>query len=173
GQYTHGATWSIFAWAGLGDGDRAGDQFKLLNPINHGNSAAAITRYKVEPYVVCADVYSIAPHIGRGGWTWYTGSAAWLYRAGLEAVLGFQLRGDRLCLDPCVPKAWPGFQITYRHGTTRDTCYEISVKNPDQVCRGVTSICLDGQMLDPETMVALVDDGQTHQLRITLGPGRS
>ena len=170
GQYTHGATWSIFAWAGLGDGDRAGALFDLLNPIHHSADAAAVERYKVEPYVACADVYSVAPHVGRGGWTWYTGSAAWLYRAGLEAVLGFQLQGDSLRLDPCIPKAWPGFRLTYRHrGKQGISCYEVSVENPRGVCRGVARIDMDGQTLEASAAVKLPDDGQTHRLRITLG----
>jgi cellobiose phosphorylase len=170
GQYTHGATWSIFAWAGLGDGDRAGGLFDLLNPIHHSADAAAVERYKVEPYVACADVYSVAPHVGRGGWTWYTGSAAWLYRAGLEAVLGFQLQGDSLRLDPCIPKAWPGFRLTYRHrGTQGISCYEVSVENPQGVCRGVARIDMDGQTLDASAAVKLPDDGKAHRLRITLG----
>ncbi|TAL89379.1 MAG: glycosyl transferase family 36 [Rhodanobacter sp.] len=173
GQYTHGAIWSILAWAGLGDGDRAGNMFDLLNPIHHSDSAEAVARYKVEPYVACADVYSVAPHVGRGGWTWYTGSAAWLYRAGLEAVLGFQLHGDRLRMNPCMPKAWSGFRITYRHGPERATCYEISVDNPDRVCGGVKSMHLDGQTLKPEATIALLNDGQTHHLHITLGPAPS
>jgi cyclic beta-1,2-glucan synthetase len=156
----------VFAWAGLGDGDRAGDQFRLLNPINHGNSAEAIARYQVEPYVVCADVYSVAPHIGRGGWTWYTGSAAWLYRAGLEAVLGFHLRGDRLRIEPCIPKAWDGFRISYRH---RGTIHEIEVRNPEHVCRGVSRVEMDGQTLDAAQPIALATDGAAHQLCITLG----
>lgn len=169
GQYTHGATWSIFAWAGLGDGDRAGDQFRLLNPINHADNADAIARYKVEPYVVCADVYSVAPHVGRGGWTWYTGSAAWLYRAGLEAVLGFHLQGDQLRIEPCMPKAWPEFEIVYRHRGKHVSRYEIRVDNPHHVCGGVESVEMDGQMLPADTPIALLDDGKTHRLRITLG----
>ena len=170
GQYTHGATWSIFAWAKLGDGDRAAGLFDLLNPIHHSDSAAAVARYKVEPYVVSADVYSVAPHVGRGGWTWYTGSAAWLYRAGLEAVLGFQLQGDALRIDPCIPKDWPGFQLSYQHrGKQHVSRYEITVENPGKVCRGVTRVELDGQTLAIDDAIALVDDGQTHQLRVVLG----
>jgi cellobiose phosphorylase len=171
GQYTHGATWSVFAWAQLGDGDRAGAMFDLLNPIRHSDGAEAVERYKVEPYVACADVYSVAPHIGRGGWTWYTGTAAWLYRAGLEAILGFQLRGDRLRIDPCIPKHWPGFQITYRrrgrlHAITR---FEITVDNSALVGSGVTRIEFDGSQLSTSEDVALADDGQVHTLRITVG----
>ncbi|MES1154282.1 MAG: glycosyl transferase family 36, partial [Rhodanobacter sp.] len=172
GQYTHGAVWSIFAWAGLGDGDgdRAGRLFDLLNPIRHADSPAAVERYKVEPYVACADVYSVAPHVGRGGWTWYTGSAAWLYRAGLEAVLGFRLRGDRLRIEPCISKEWPGFQLSYRHrGRRHVTRYEIEVENPHRVCRGVARVELDGQTLTADKDVPLADDGATHRLRIVLG----
>ncbi|MFC5527745.1 GH36-type glycosyl hydrolase domain-containing protein [Rhodanobacter ginsengisoli] len=170
GQYTHGAIWSIFAWAGLGDGERAGGLFDLLNPIHHSDSAEAIARYKVEPYVVSADVYSVAPHVGRGGWTWYTGSAAWLYRAGLEAVLGFQLQGDRLRIAPCIPSSWPGFELIYRHrGGQHGSRYEISVENPERVCAGVAAVEMDGQTLDPGAAIVLADDGQTHRLRIVLG----
>jgi len=170
GQYTHGATWSIFAWAKLGDGDRAGGMFDLLNPIRHSDSAAAVQRYMVEPYIACADVYSVAPHVGRGGWTWYTGSAAWLYRGGLEAVLGFQLQGDQLRIDPCIPKDWPGFQLTYQHrGKQHVSRYEINVENPQRVCRGVTTIEMDGQTMDADAATVLLDDGQTHQLHIVLG----
>jgi cyclic beta-1,2-glucan synthetase len=170
GQYTHGATWSVFAWAKLGDGERCGALFDLLNPIRHSDSAEAIALYKVEPYVVSADVYSEPPYVGRGGWTWYTGSAAWLYRAGMEALLGFHLQGDRLRIDPCIPKDWPGFQITYQHrGKQQVSRYEIAVENPDKVGRGVRRVELDGQTLDAADAVALVDDGQTHQLRVVLG----
>src|ERR1700674_4291848 len=171
GQYTHGATWSIFAWARLGAGDRAGALFDLLNPTHHCDSAEAVTRYKVEPYVSCADVYSVAPHIGRGGWTWYSGSAAWLYRAGFEAVLGFQLCGDQLRIDPCIPKHWPGFQLTYQHRGQQHviTRYEITVENPGHVCHGLTRVELDGEALAATDAIALADDGQTHSLRVVLG----
>jgi cyclic beta-1,2-glucan synthetase len=170
GQYTHGAIWSIFAWAGLGDGDRAGALFGLLNPIHHSASAEAVQRYKVEPYVVCADVYAEPPHVGRGGWTWYTGSAAWLYRAGLEALLGFQLRGDRLRIAPCIPKNWPGFTLSYRHrGKKHVSRYEISVENPRRVCGGEQAVDMDGQTLNAREAVVLVDDGRVHQLHVTLG----
>jgi cyclic beta-1,2-glucan synthetase len=169
GQYTHGAIWSIFAWAGLGDGDRAGGLFELLNPIHHGDNAEAIERYKVEPYVVCADVYSVAPHIGRGGWTWYTGSAAWLYRAGLEALLGFHLHGRQLRIDPCIPRAWPGFELRYRHRAQHVSLYTITVENPDQAGHGVTAVELDGVACPATDPVNLIDDGREHALRIVLG----
>ncbi|MGV8960155.1 MAG: GH36-type glycosyl hydrolase domain-containing protein [Stenotrophomonas sp.] len=171
GQYTHGATWSIFAWAALGQGERAAALFDLLNPIRHSDCAAAIARYQVEPYVACADVYSVSPHTGRGGWTWYTGSAGWLYRAGLEAILGFHKRGDQLWINPCIPAAWPGFELVYRHrgpahGITR---YRIAVDNPAGVSRGVASFVLDGTRVEGDR-IALVDDGRQHQVRVTLGP---
>ncbi len=104
GQYTHGAIWSVIAFAMLGDGDKAGELFSLLNPINHASTRAGIHRYKVEPYVACGDVYAEPAHVGRGGWTWYTGSAGWMYRAGLEWILGFRLRGATLLIDPCIPE---------------------------------------------------------------------
>jgi cyclic beta-1,2-glucan synthetase len=169
GQYTHGAIWSIFAWAGLGDGDRAEGLFHLLNPIHHAGSAEAVERYKVEPYVVCADVYSVAPYIGRGGWTWYTGSAAWLYRAGLEAVLGFHLHGEQLRIDPCIPRAWPGFELRYQHRGRHVSAYTITVENPNHAGHGVTAVELDGAACPAANPITLVDDGQAHALRIVLG----
>lgn len=171
GQYTHGAIWSIFAWAGLGEGDRAAGLFDLLNPITHSASPEAVQRYMVEPYVVSADVYAVAPHVGRGGWTWYTGSAAWLYRAGLESILGFQLRGDRLRIEPCIPRHWPRFELSYRYrgGQDRVTTYAIELENPDRVCHGVVAVEMDDGPLDPNAAVALLDDGKTHRLRVVLG----
>ncbi len=172
GQYTHGATWSIFAHAALGQGEQAAALFDLLNPIRHSESAAAVARYQVEPYVTCADVYSVSPYSGRGGWTWYTGSAGWLYRAGLEAILGFHKRGDQLWISPCIPAAWPHFGLVYRHRGPRHgvTRYRITVANPAGVNRGVAAIALDGTPVDGDR-IALVDDGQEHRVRVTLGTG--
>jgi len=167
GQYTHGALWSVIAFAMLGDGDKANELFAMLNPINHANSRAGIYRYKVEPYVACADIYSMPPHVGRGGWTWYTGSAGWMYRAGLEWILGFRLRGKTLTIDPCIPAKWPGFEIAYRYGASR---YEIAVENPHGVNRGVTGVELDGNALvGRPAQITLADDGATHRVRIVLG----
>ena len=157
----------MIAFSALGDGDKAAELFSVLNPINRSSSRADVQRYKVEPYVVAADVYSVAPHIGRGGWTWYTGSAAWLYRAGIEAILGFRLRGAVLCLAPCIPRTWPRFEIVFNYRTAR---YEIVVENPNAVCRGVAHAELDGKTLpDGTARVPLVDDGQDHKLRVILG----
>jgi cyclic beta-1,2-glucan synthetase len=172
GQYRHGAIWGVYAFARLGDGDRAGELFSMLNPIRHADTPDAIARYRVEPYVSCADVYSVDPHLGRGGWTWYTGSGGWLYRAGLEALLGFRLCGDRLTIDPCIPKDWPGFAITYRHrgkdGTV--TRYDITVANPCRVNRGVARASLDGRNLAGDaTRISLAADGSTHRIKIELG----
>jgi cyclic beta-1,2-glucan synthetase len=167
GQYTHGAIWSIIAFAMLGDGDRAGELFSLINPINHASSPEAVRRYAVEPYIVAADVYSVPPHVGRGGWTWYTGSAGWMYRAGLERILGFRVQGTSLLLDPCIPKAWPGFDIVFRHRTAR---YEIHVENPGGVSRGIAHAELDGVALPgDQAHVELADDGKTHSVRVILG----
>jgi cyclic beta-1,2-glucan synthetase len=167
GQYTHAAMWTTLAFALMGDGDRAGELLSLLNPINHSSTRAGIHRYKVEPYVVCADVYSAEPHVGRGGWTWYTGSAGWMYRTATEGILGIDLRGNILSINPCIPRAWSGFEITYKHGSSR---YHIAVENPNAVCRGITRASLDGREISHTGCdITLVDDGTYHYARITLG----
>jgi cyclic beta-1,2-glucan synthetase len=165
GQYTHAAVWTLVAYAMLGDGDRAGELFALLNPINHAATRAGLHRYKVEPYVVAADIYAAAQHTGRGGWTWYTGAAAWMYRAGLESMLGFRLRGNLLTLEPCIPRSWPGYEVTYRRGKT---VYHIKVENPHGVSLGVESVELDGRLLLLNE-VPLQTDGTSHEIRIVLG----
>ena len=166
GQYTHAAIWCVIAFAALGDGDRAGELFGLLNPVNHSSTRAGVHRYRVEPYVAAADVYSEAPHVGRGGWTWYTGAAGWMYRAGLEWILGFRVRGTRLSIEPCVPRAWRDFDIDFRYHSSR---YEIRVTNPDGATSGVAVLRLDGMDLSPGADVDLVDDGATHQIDVVLG----
>ena len=167
GQYTHAAIWSVQAFAKLGDGDKAAGLLSLLNPINSALTWATAHRYKVEPYVVCADVYSAVPHVGRGGWTWYTGSAGWMYRTGLESILGFIVEGSTLRLNPCVPGVWRNFEIKFLYHSAR---YEVSVENPAAVCRGIARLELDGQALPAgSTQVALVDDGATHHVLVILG----
>jgi cellobiose phosphorylase len=165
GQYTHAATWVVLATALQGRGDRALELWNLINPVYHAITPADVELYKVEPYVVCADVYGAPPHTGRGGWTWYTGSASWLYRVALEAILGLRLAGDRLHFEPCVPPSWPGYEITYRY---RSATYRIRVENPGQVGRGVRSVMVDDQPV-PNGMVPLRDDGRTHDVRVTVG----
>ena len=165
GQYTHAALWTVIAFALLGDGDRAGELFALLNPINHASTRAGLHKYKVEPYVAMGDVYAVPPHTGRGGWTWYTGSAGWMYRAALEYILGFKLSADRLRIDPCIPRGWREFEITYRRG---NTTYRVNVENPHSFCRGVASVTLDGK-LQRDDSVILSNDGGTHEVRIVMG----
>jgi cyclic beta-1,2-glucan synthetase len=165
GQYTHAATWVVQATALLGQGSQAMALFDLLNPINHATTPDAVVRYKVEPYVVAADVYGVSPHTGRGGWTWYTGSAGWLYRAGLETILGFRPERDRLRLEPCIPAGWPGCEITYRRGSTT---YHIRVENPKHVERGIASVSLDGRDC-ADGVIPLADDGGRHEIVVVLG----
>jgi cyclic beta-1,2-glucan synthetase len=167
GQYTHAAIWAIMAFAALGDGDRAGELFALLNPINHTSTRAGLYRYRGEPYVVAGDVYAEAPHSGRSGWTWYTGSAGWMYRAAIEWLLGVRLRGASLFVDPCIPRAWSGFSITFRYHSAR---YEVRVDNPHGVTRGVTRVEIDGAPVAlGEAGVPLVDDGTMHRILVRLG----
>jgi cyclic beta-1,2-glucan synthetase len=127
-----------------------------------------VHRYKVEPYIVAADVYSVTPHVGRGGWTWYTGAAGWMYRAGLEGILGFRVQGANMLLTPSIPENWPGFEIVFKYCSSR---YEILIDNPLRVSRGIARAELDGKTLHPdfEARIPLVDDGNTHSVRIVLG----
>jgi cyclic beta-1,2-glucan synthetase len=169
GQYTHAAIWCVLAFAALGEGDKAGWLFSVLNPINHASTRAGIQRYKVEPYVAAADIYAEANHIGRGGWTWYTGSAGWMYRAGIQWILGIRLRGTTLSIDPAIPRAWPAYEITFRYHSAR---YTVNVENPHGATRGVSRAELDGAELPiaPNGVadVSLVKDG-IHQIRVVLG----
>jgi cyclic beta-1,2-glucan synthetase len=167
GQYTHGSSWTVMAFAMLGDGDRAHQLYSLMNPVNHGSSNAGIHRYRVEPYVVCGDLYSMSPNVGRGGWSWYSGSAGWMYRVAMEGILGFSQQGTHLKIDPCIPRSWPGFEIAFRYRSSR---YDIAVENPNGVSKGVVTIELDGDALSTEgACVPLVDDGAVHRVRIVLG----
>jgi cellobiose phosphorylase len=165
GQYTHGATWVVLATALQGRGDRALELWNLINPVYHATTPAEVQHYKVEPYVVCADIYGAPPHTGRGGWTWYTGSAGWLYRVALEAILGIRPSGDLLRVEPCIPSRWPGYEVAYRHGSAT---YRIRVENPAGAGRGVRSVLVDGQPV-PGGVVPLRDDGRAHDVRVTLG----
>jgi cyclic beta-1,2-glucan synthetase len=148
----------------LGEGDKAAALFSLLNPINHARSRADVHRYKVEPYVIAADVYAAKPHVGRGGWTWYTGSGGWMQRAGVESILGLRVRGDMLVLAPCIPRSWPGFAITLRYRSAR---YEIAMENPDGVSSGIGSVEVDGVAVVAQAL-RLLDDGITHRVVVRL-----
>ena len=165
GQYTHAATWTAWAFTRLGDGKQAGELFDLLNPIFQSDSEEKASVYRVEPYVICADIYSAAPYVRRGGWTWYTGSAAWMYRLGLEAILGFKKIGNTLHIDPVIPPAWDGFEIRYQFGGSG---YLIEVHNPEHVSRHVLEILLDGQRLI-DNNIPLIDDRQEHRVVVTMG----
>ena len=165
GQYTHAALWVVMAMARLGSGDEAVELFHMLNPVNRTRTAADVERYKAEPYVIAGDVYAHPAHAGRGGWTWYTGAAGWMYRAGLESILGLRRHGSTFEMDPCIPSSWPDYAIAWRFGRTR---YQIGVSNPERRCRGIAVAELDGASVDPRA-IPLVDDGGTHQLRLVLG----
>ena len=167
GQYTHAATWSVMALATLGQGDGAYELFTRLSPIGHSSSRAGVERYKVEPYVVAADIYSVAPHLGRGGWTWYTGSSGWLYQAGLESILGIRRQGSFMGIVPCLPSHWPGVTLKTKYGSA---AYEINIQNPDGVCSGVVRLTVDGREIAVGAGgISLVDDGQTHAVEVVLG----
>jgi cyclic beta-1,2-glucan synthetase len=167
GQYTHGSSWTVLAFAMLGDGDRAHQLYSIMNPVNHGSSNAAIHRYRVEPYVVCGDLYSMAANTGRGGWTWYSGSAGWMYRVAMEGILGFHVQGDNLKLDPCIPRSWPGFEITFRYRSSR---YDIVVENPQNVSKGILTIELDNSRISADSLlIPLTGDGAIHSVRVVLG----
>jgi cyclic beta-1,2-glucan synthetase len=166
GQYTHAALWTVMANAMLGDGDQAFRLFAALNPINHARTAAEVARYKVEPYVVVADIYSEKPHDGRGGWSWYTGSAGWMQRVGVERILGVRIQNDQLVVDPCIPKGWPGFAVTIRW---RSTTYAITVHNPTGVNRGIAAVTVDNMAVQVGASIAMMDDAGRHDVRVTLG----
>jgi cyclic beta-1,2-glucan synthetase len=167
GQYTHAALWTVVALARRGLGDDAMELFHMLNPINHTRTAEGVDRYRVEPYVVAADVYAHPMHLGRGGWTWYTGSAGWMYRAAIEELLGLDRHGTTFAIDPCIPAMWPGYTVDWRMGRS---VYRITVTNPEHRCRGVHSAELDGVAIDPRA-IPLRDDAETHEVSVVLGKG--
>jgi cellobiose phosphorylase len=164
GQYTHASLWTIWAFADLGNNDLADKLFRLINPIYRADTPENVQHYKVEPYVISADVYGVAPHTGRGGWTWYTGSSGWMYRLGIEAMLGVRRVGNALELHPHIPQGWPGYVITYRYGRTT---YRIQVQNTHHTGSGVQQLTLDGEGL-PSAQLPLVDDGNQHEVLVQL-----
>lgn len=165
GQYTHAATWVISAFALLGEGDKASRIFNMINPINHSRTPIETSNYKVEPYVVAADVYYNPQHIGRGGWTWYTGAAGWMYRVGVRDILGFRKMGKKIKIEPCIPKVWNEYKIDYRY---EDTNYHIIVKNPYNVNRNVKYMIIDGKMVK-DNIIELQNDKNNHHIEVVLG----
>jgi cellobiose phosphorylase len=167
GQYTHAAVWAAMAFAALGDSRRAWELSAMINPVNHAGSPEGIATYKVEPYVVAADVYALSPHEGRGGWTWYTGSAGWMYRLIVESLLGLRLEADKLRFAPCLPADWKGFKLYYRY---RETVYEIAVlQQPAEA--GGTRVTVDG-IEQPDKSIPLVDDRRNHSVEVVIHDAR-
>jgi cyclic beta-1,2-glucan synthetase len=157
GQYTHGVLWTVHALTLLGEGDRAVALLSLLNPIHHAATRPLAERYQVEPYVVAGDVYDAVGHVGRGGWTWYTGAASWMYRVAVERILGVRRQGAVLVVDPCISRDWPGFEVTYRDGEGE---VHVVVENPDHVEHGVRRVAIDGR------------ESADHAIALTGAPGR-
>jgi cellobiose phosphorylase len=164
GQYTHAAVWVVLAFCMLRNGDRAGELFHMLNPINHTRTKIEYSIYKAEPYVIAADIYGEPPHAGRGGWSWYTGAAGWLYRVGIENIIGFVKKGDKLFLNPCVPKSWSKFEIEYHYG---GSVYHITVKNPHKICSGRVKLTID-EVPSEQEYINLHDDGKHHYADVLL-----
>jgi cellobiose phosphorylase len=180
GQYTHAAVWAAMAYALMGDGENAWELFSMLNPIHHGSDAPGIALYKAEPYVMCADIYAAPPHRGRGGWSWYTGAAGWMYQFVTETLLGIHLEVDKLRLVPLMPKEWMSYKIHYRY---RETFYHITIARPDggggasgseaTQAERVTRVLLDGADLDQtgplQGVIPLVDDRHDHHVEVEVG----
>jgi cellobiose phosphorylase len=164
GQYTHAAVWTAMAFAKMGDSARAWELADMINPINHSNSVAHTAIYKAEPYVIAADVYAVAPHIGRGGWTWYTGSAGWMYRLLVESLLGLHLESNTLTVKPCIPAAWRACKLEYRYGRTM---YRIAISQgaPGD---GAQNMRIDGVLQD-NCVIRLIDDGVDRHVDIRCG----
>ncbi len=165
GQYTHAAIWLAIAMARRGDGSRAAKIMRILNPIEHALDVNAVWRYGVEPYVISADVYRLPGRVGHGGWSWYTGSAAWMYRAWVEEILGLKVLGDQMQINPVIPSWWEAFNLRYRHG---ETIYEIQVENPDGFEQGVSRVEMDGQLLE-DGVIPLDKDMVKHRVLVRMG----
>jgi cellobiose phosphorylase len=163
GQYTHAAVWAAMAFAALGDAKRAWELFTMLNPVNHAKSLDATAVYKAEPYVLAGDVYALAPHTGRGGWSWYTGSAGWMYQFILESLLGLRVEADQLHFSPCVPADWTSFEVRYRY---RGTVYHITVL-PTPGADGEPALTVDGVDV-PGPAITLVDDRRQHVVEVRI-----
>jgi len=164
GQYTHAAIWAIIAFTKLGFGDKAVEYYRMINPIEHSRTKEMSRKYKVEPYVIPADVYSAEGMIGRGGWTWYTGSSSWFYKAGIENILGLNIKNKTLKIAPCIPKDWKEYSIKYRYKTS---IYNIKIKNPNSKNTGVTTFILNGNTIE-EKQINLEDNGMTNEIEIIM-----
>ena len=164
GQYTHAAIWAIIAEAILGFGDKATELFRMINPIEHARTKEAVVKYKVEPYVVAADIYGQGSLAGRGGWTWYTGSSSWLYEAGLHYILGFSIDKGYLTIKPCIPANWKDYKIHYKYGTS---IYNIFVKNPNSKNTGVEKFLLNNEEIQ-EKRIKLIDNGKVNEIEIIM-----
>lgn len=165
GQYTHGAVWSIIANAKYKNAERAGEYFRFLNPIEHARTKENAIKYKVEPYVVVADIYTTPNMIGRGGWTWYTGSSAWLFMAGFENILGIKKKGDILYINPCIPQEWESYYISYKY---KETLYNINIYNPEHKSTGLKTIYNDNNFVSTNE-IKMINDGETHSVDLIIG----
>lgn len=163
-QYTHAAIWAIIAWGILGFGDKAVEYFKLINPIEHTRTKEEVNRYKVEPYVIAADVYGVGNLAGRGGWTWYTGSSSWMYKAGIEYILGLKIENEILKIEPSIPKEWKEYSIRYEYKTS---IYNIKVKNPNGKNIGVERFIVNGEEIDKKS-VKLIDNGKINEIEVIM-----
>jgi cyclic beta-1,2-glucan synthetase len=166
GQYNHGAVWAAWAWLALGDADQAFEIFNMVNPIRRTSDFAKASVYKAEPYVLAGDIYTEAPYQGQAGWTWYTGAAGWLFRFAVEGLLGFQLEGEVLRIDPCIPRKWPQFSIDF---LWKSTPYRLNVQNPSRAGHGAGRLLLDGA-LQASNQIHLVNDRRAHEIRVQLSP---
>lgn len=164
GQYTHGAVWSILAETMLGFGDTAIEYFRMINPIEHARTKEAAKKYRVEPYVIAADIYGANNLAGRGGWTWYTGSSSWYYQVGIEAILGLKIEKQVLKIQPCIPKDWKEYKITYRYG---GSIYHIQVKNPNGRNIGVEKFIVNGEKKE-DKQIRLVDDNHVYEIEVIM-----
>ncbi|MFO7577658.1 MAG: glycosyltransferase 36 associated protein, partial [Pelovirga sp.] len=165
GQYTHAAIWATMAFALLGERERAWELYAMLNPVNHGSDPQGSARYQVESYVMCADIYAVPPHTGRGGWTWYTGAAGWMYRLTIETLLGLQLEVDQLRIAPCIPAHWQTYKVRYRY---RETMYHLTFSSSGDAAAQKQRITLDGVII-AGAAIPLVNDRRDHQVEVDLG----
>ena len=165
GQYTHSSCWVIIAESILGFGDKALEYYRIINPIEHSRTKEASNKYKVEPYVIPADIYGAGNLAGRGGWTWYTGSASWYYMAGIEYILGFKIKNNTIKINPCIPKDWKEYEIKYRY---ENAIYNIKIKNPEGKNKGVTKILVNGKEIEKENGIKLEKSANVYNIEVIM-----